>query len=145
MNLISINICRLVPIIYMSWIWLQSAKFNPSSIEHVFYDLDFKVILLIGGTLEFAHLIEFGILYVFLIVAFLTLGPLTKKKEVAALIIAITYSFIDEIHQYYVPYRSFSQIDMVKNLIGIWFFWWLVRRTYYNRNSKLGAFFRGIQ
>ncbi len=135
---------RIAPVFYMIIVWIQSSKFNPSQIEHVFYNLDYKVILLIGTTLELGHLIQFGILYLLLIAAFLTFGDLTKRKERTALIIAITYSFIDETHQYFVPYRSFSIIDMVKNLIGIWFMWWLVRKTYSKGESRLGGLFRGI-
>lgn len=128
----------------MSGIWLQSANFNPSSVEYVFDGMDIRLFLLIGGTLELAHLIEFGILYVLLIAALLTFGPLTNKKEVFAIIIAIIYSFTDEIHQYFVPYRSFSIIDIVKNVVGIWFFWWFIKRTYYKSNSKIGSLFRRI-
>ncbi|MFD2805436.1 VanZ family protein [Litchfieldia salsa] len=106
--------------------------------------MDYRVYLLIGGTLEMAHLIMFGILYLFIVLALLTFGKLTRKKEIYALIIAITYSITDEIHQYYVPYRSFSIIDIVKNLIGIWFFWWLINRSYYNRDSKIGKVFRRV-
>jgi polysaccharide biosynthesis protein VpsQ len=139
------SLLRILPITYIIWIWLQSAHFNPSSIEHVFYDMDYRLYLLIGGTLEMAHLILFGLLYLFIIVALLTFGKLTRKKEMLALILAISYSFIDEIHQYYVPYRSFSIIDMIKNLIGIWFFWWLINKTYYKRDSKIGKIFRRVK
>ena len=135
----------LMPVLYMLWIWLQSSHFNPSSIEHVFYDMDLKLIVFIGGTLELAHLIEFGLLYLFIVVAFLTYGKLTRKKEIISLSIALCYSLIDEFHQLYVPFRSFSLIDIVKNFIGVWVFWLIVHKNYFtNKDTKIGTILKGI-
>jgi VanZ family protein len=136
---------RLLPILYMLFIWLQSSNFNPSKLEYLSDEFSSTVYLLIGGSLEMAHLLEFGILYFLLIVAFLTFGRLSSWKELAALVISISYAFTDEIHQYFVPYRSFSVIDMVKNTIGIWVMWYIVHRKYYkHKQSKFGSFLRGI-
>ncbi len=131
--------------IYLSFIWLQSSYFNPSKLEYLSKEISYKVYVMIGATLELAHLIEFGILYFMIISVSLTFGRLTLKKEVIALAISLMYAAIDEIHQYYVPYRSFSAIDMVKNTIGVWVIWYLVRRKYYsNKQTRIGSFLKGI-
>jgi hypothetical protein len=139
------SILRLLPFLYMFLIWQQSSNFNPSKLEHFSVELNSTVFLLVGGALEMAHLLEFGILYLLLIVAFLTFGELSSRKEYTALAISLCYAFIDEIHQYFVPYRSFSIIDMIKNTVGIWAMWYIVHRKYYKyRQSRFGSFLRGI-
>ncbi|WP_456277328.1 VanZ family protein [Bacillus sp. AK128] len=136
-------ILLLVPIVYMAFIWYQSAKFNPSLYEH--YWTNSYIFLIFGATLELAHLIEFGILYFLIIIAFLSFGRLTTKKEIFALVVSLVFAASDEIHQYFVPYRSFSIFDMVKNTIGVWVVWFLIRRRYYSQKpSRIGNFLRGI-
>lgn len=133
----------LLPIMYMTWIWYQSATFNPSQYEH--YWTNSYIFLLFGAALELAHLIEFGILYLLIIVVFLSFGNLTRNKEIIAIVLSLLFAASDEIHQYFVPYRSFSLIDMIKNTIGIWGVWFLVRRRYYSQKpTKLGNFLRNI-
>ncbi|WP_246943844.1 VanZ family protein [Bacillus pinisoli] len=133
----------ILPILYIILIWHQSANFNPSLYEH--YWTNSYIFLIFGATLELAHLIEFGILYFLIILAFLSFGKLTTTKEIFALVFSLLYAASDEIHQYFVPYRSFSIIDMVKNTIGIWVVWYLVRRRYYSQKpTKFGNFLRGI-
>jgi polysaccharide biosynthesis protein VpsQ len=134
-----------LPIVYMLFIWLQSSKFNPSQLEYLYPTINPMIFLMIGGTLELAHLIQFGILYLLIILAFLTYGELTTKKEIIAFLIAGLYGLFDEIHQYYVPYRSFSTIDIIKDIIGVIFFWYIIHKSYYNnRHSKIGLLLKRI-
>ncbi|QOR65455.1 VanZ family protein [Cytobacillus suaedae] len=138
-------IIRLLPILYMTFIWLQSSKFNPSQLEYLYPTIHPVVFLMIGGTLELAHLIQFGILYLLIVLAFLTYGELTTKKEIIALVIASLYGVIDEIHQYFVPYRSFSTIDIIKDIIGAVFFWYIIHKVYFkSKDSKIGLLLKRI-
>lgn len=132
-----------LPILYMAIIWLQSSHFNPESVFALLSHISKSTILLIGAGLELAHFFEFGLLYFFLILLFLTFGNLDSKKEIIAASIAITYGLIDEIHQYFVPFRSYSYFDLLKNCIGVWIVWYVVHKNYY-KSSWLGTSLRKI-
>ncbi|WP_078428885.1 VanZ family protein [Alkalihalobacterium alkalinitrilicum] len=75
----------------------------------------------------------------FIILAFLTFGELQRKKEQFAFLVAVSYGVIDEVHQYYVPFRSFGFDDISKMLL-----WVIVRRSYNRRNATFGSFLRKI-
>jgi polysaccharide biosynthesis protein VpsQ len=126
----------ILPLIYMWLIWLQSSSFNPESIYLLTYKMDEQIFLMIGMVLEFGHLFEFGILYFLLIMMILSYGRLTKQKEWFCLLVAASYGLIDEVHQIYVPYRSFSFVDLLKNLIGIAVVWYIVHQSYFVRRSS---------
>ncbi|MDZ5473303.1 VanZ family protein [Bacillus sp. 31A1R] len=130
----------------MAIIWLQSHYFNPGQIAQIIIiELPQIVFVLIGITFELLHLVEFGLLYFLFIMVFLTFGRLNSKKEIVALVITLVYSFVDETHQYFVPHRSFSIVDMIKNVIGIIVVWYLVRRSYYaSKYNKLGLMLNGF-
>ncbi len=129
----------ITPFLYMVFIWLQSSYFNPESVAEMTTKIDMKVILAIGIGFELTHLFMFGLLYLFIILAFLSNGKIKKWHNLAAVLIAILYSAVDEIHQIYVPFRSFSIVDLIKDGIGIMVFWWLVQKTYFgNRDSYIG-------
>jgi polysaccharide biosynthesis protein VpsQ len=126
----------ILPFIYMWLIWLQSSHFNPESLYEFSYRIDERILLMIGMILEFGHLFEFGILYFLLIIMILSNGNLNRQKEFFCFIIAAIYGLIDEIHQIYVPYRSFSLLDLLKNIIGVIVIWYLIYRSYFvKRNS----------
>ncbi|WP_412965900.1 VanZ family protein [Fredinandcohnia sp. 179-A 10B2 NHS] len=129
----------------MFWIWVQSSTFNPSSFEGMHSKIGIPVFLFLGAILEIGHLFEFAILYFLLIIAFLTFGNLNIQKEIGAFLIAFLYGVLDEIHQYYVPFRSTSTFDLVKNTIGIIVISYIIHRSYYkNIYSKLGGLLRRI-
>lgn len=129
----------------MGVIWYQSSKFNPSSIEHIFYGVNPVILYSMGVVLELAHLIEFGILYLLVLIALLSFGDLTGNKEKFAIIITVVYASVDEIHQIFIPYRSFSLIDMLKNVVGLWVFWFVIHRSYYGKKStKVKSFLHGV-
>jgi polysaccharide biosynthesis protein VpsQ len=117
----------LITISYMVLIWLQSSHFNPEILYYTSLTLDLRIILLAGLLLESLHLIEFGILYILIILFQLSFGYLSRLKELTAIIISFLYSVTDEVHQLFVPFRSFSVGDLIKNLIGILLMWMLVR------------------
>lgn len=129
----------------MSFIWIQSSYFDPESLVGFSSSLSQSVFLLIGAALEFAHLFQFGLLYLLIVIIFLSFGRLRTWQEVTATVIALAYGIVDEIHQLYVPFRSFSLGDLVKDTIGIVVFWWVVHRSYFHKkSSKLGRWLRSV-
>ncbi|MFX0083863.1 MAG: VanZ family protein [Candidatus Hodarchaeota archaeon] len=70
------------------------------------------------------HICEFGVLS-FLI--FFGLYP--KVKSICLISLSILYAFLNEIHQYFVPYRYFDIYDIVLDIVGVivgyfaFFFW----------------------
>lgn len=132
-------------LIYMSLIWIQSSHFDPESLTPISSTLNKTIYLLIGASLEFAHLFQFGLLYLCIILVFLSFGPLKRWQEVIGVIIAIAYGIVDEVHQLYVPFRSFSVIDLLKDGIGVVTFWWLIHRSYFHKkNSRVGQLLRSV-
>jgi polysaccharide biosynthesis protein VpsQ len=117
-------------------IWLQSSHFNPESIYELTYKIDERILLMIGMALELGHLFEFGILYFFLILMILSYGGLTNRKENLCIFFAASYGLLDEIHQIYVPYRSFSLLDLLKNILGILFIHYVIHKSYFNNRKS---------
>jgi polysaccharide biosynthesis protein VpsQ len=120
----------------MVLIWLQSSYFNPEELYYTSLTLDPLIVLLAGLLLESLHLIEFGILYILIILFQLSFGSLNRRKEVAAIILSFLYSVTDEVHQLFVPFRSFSVGDLIKNFIGILLMWMLVRYLNKRKSKK---------
>lgn len=130
---------------YMAFIWIQSSYFDPESLVGFSSSLSKSIFLLLGATLEFAHLFQFGLLYLCIVMVFLSFGRLRTWQEVIAAVIALAYGIVDEIHQLYVPFRSFSVVDLVKDAIGIIVFWWIVHRNYfYKGDSKISRWLRKV-
>lgn len=113
-------IVRISPFLYMGLIWYLSSHPSDAIIDT---GLSFD-----GLLKESLHLIEFAILYVLLILCFSTFGRLTNRMNNLAAIWAIAYGFIDEFHQYFVPSRSATVIDLVKDTIGVLIVWYFVKR-----------------
>lgn len=135
----------LITIGYMFMIWIQSSHFNPESLSPISSTFNKTVFLIIGASLEFAHLFQFGLLYFFIILVCLSFGPLKRWQEVTAVIIALSYGIVDEVHQLFVPFRSFSIGDLVKDTIGILVSWWIIHRNYFNKDeSKIGRWLKCI-
>lgn len=87
---------------------------------------------------------EFGILYLFLVGAVLTTGRFLAGVNVACAVIAAMYGVVDEIHQYFVPYRSATVNDVVKDVIGVLVAYYFVRRAYRKHEfRKIRLFFAG--
>lgn len=121
-------IIRLFPLAYMGLIWFLSN--NPSdAVVHTgwYYETSIK---------EGLHLFEFGMLYLFLVLALLSWGRLNHKSNFQAALFAVFYGLTDELHQYFVPARSCSVIDFTKDLIGVTVAWYFVSRAYNVPDSK---------
>ncbi len=131
----------------MIFIWLQSSYFNPGLIvESSSYTINNSLVLIIGICLELTHLFEFGILYFLLFLAFLSFGEIGKLKNRIAIFISLLYGLIDEIHQIYVPFRSFSLDDLIKDAIGILVIWWIVRKhNFLCQTTRLGLFLKKVE
>jgi VanZ family protein len=84
----------------------------------------------------FLHMGEFGLLIMLLMFAFYK-----KINTIILLSISVLYGFIDEIHQYFIPYRWFDANDILCDTIGsflglIGFFILLLIYNYFlNRKS----------
>lgn len=130
---------RCLPLIYMYIIWYQSSTFRPQTLTEI------PSLSSMGVLFEYSHLVMFAILYLLLILALLTYGELTVKKELTALLITVLYSVIDEVHQHYVPYRSATLSDLLKNFIGIYLAWLVIHYYYFkSQDSTIGSVLKKI-
>ena len=124
------------PFLYMALIWYMSS--NPDDMiirmEHDQFDRIFK---------ESLHLIEFAILYVLFVLALLAHNRLTYTASFIAAMVAGFYGLTDEIHQSFVPYRSATLIDAVKDLLGVAVCLAIVNRTYFK--NKTHPISRGME
>ncbi len=136
-------VLTIFPLLYMYLIWLQTSHFDPESVSDLKHVLNPYIILAIGAALELGHFFEFGILYFLLIMAFLSYGHLKKWLEIIVVIISLTYGLVDEIHQIFVPFRSFSIFDLVKNAVGVFVVAGFIHQKYFNnKRSRFGLFLR---
>ncbi|MCA1032080.1 VanZ family protein [Bacillus timonensis] len=115
---------KLAPFLYMTLIWVLSSLPQDAVIKTPFsFD---------GMLKESLHLVEFAILYCLFVLYFLVDRKLTTITNKFAALIAISYGFIDEFHQYFVPYRSATMIDLVKDTLGVLIVYYLVNRYYFS-------------
>ncbi|MBM7577927.1 VanZ family protein [Jeotgalibacillus terrae] len=128
-----------LPLMYMILVWVLS------SLPHN------AVVDLPSGSFdrllkESLHLIEFGILHFLFILALLIHGKLTVATHTLAAVFAAFYGFVDEIHQAFVPYRSATIIDAVKDIIGVVFVYLAIQRLYFvKRDSRLRKWFVKVE
>lgn len=124
-------IFRLLPIFYMGLIWVLSSLPHNAVVELPDSSVDrfFK---------ESMHLIEFAILYILFVLAMHTTGTFSKKVNIICALIACLYGVVDEIHQSFVPYRSATLIDAIKDITGVLVAWYFIdRATFHQRFPKL--------
>lgn len=133
MKKLAVFLFSMAPLVYMGIIWLLSSYpadtfvKTPFSFDHILK--------------ESLHLIEFGILYWLFVFALAVHQKLTAKTSLAAAVTAFLYGLCDEIHQYFVPSRSMTLIDLVKDAIGVSASYYIVKIYYFTRNqSKLKTF-----
>ncbi|MDF2037849.1 VanZ family protein [Cytobacillus oceanisediminis] len=127
-------IIRVLPFLYMALIWVLSSMPADALVELPDLAVDRFI-------KESMHLIEFGILYVLLVLAALTAFKLTPGVNILLVILACFYGILDEIHQSFVPYRSATLIDAVKDITGVLVCWYLISRAlFYRKFKKLGKF-----
>ena len=120
-------ILRILPLFYMGAIWVMSSLPSNHFVELPDSALDRTI-------KESLHLIEFAILYVLLVLAFLTRrSHFTMGLNVLCAVLAGLYGLTDEIHQSFYAYRSASWFDLVKDVTGILVCFYFIR----------GALFKG--
>ncbi|MRX74384.1 hypothetical protein GJU40_19885 [Bacillus lacus] len=95
---------------------------------------------------ESLHLIEFAILYWLIAFAFAVNGKWNSSMSVAAAVISILYGLSDEIHQAFVPYRSATVIDFVKDTIGVLVSYYMMKVTYFaDSKSKISKLMHTLE
>jgi len=122
----------ILPFLYMVLIWTLSSMPHDTVLRLPSNSVDqfFK---------ESLHVIEFGILHGLFILALLVHGKLTVTTHLVAAVFASFYGFLDEIHQAFVPSRSATVIDAVKDLIGVIAVYLIVQRAYFvNKEGYIG-------
>ncbi|MCM3090785.1 MULTISPECIES: VanZ family protein [unclassified Cytobacillus] len=125
-------ILRVLPLLYMALIWVLSSMPADAVVELPDLAVDRFI-------KESMHLIEFGILYVLLVLAALTAGKLTPGVNILLALFACFYGIIDEIHQSFVPFRSATLIDAVKDMTGVAVCWYFISRAlFYGKFKRLG-------
>lgn len=130
-------VVRLLPFAYMLLVWILSSLPHNAVVELPDSSVDrfFK---------ESMHLVEFAILYLLLVVAVLTSGRFSRGLSMVCAGIAIGYGLLDEFHQSFVPYRSATVIDFVKDTIGVLVAYYFVMRGYRNHGFRwFSGFFAG--
>ena len=77
------------------------------------------------------HFTAFSYLSLFLLIT-LTKGKPSKPLIFLAILIALTYSISDEIHQYFIPGRASAIKDIITNSLGIL----ITSLAYYNYSNN---------
>lgn len=127
---------RILPLGYMAFIWYLSSQSSGAVVNFSFYDSLIK---------ESLHLVEFALLYALLVLALLTWGELSPRGNKIALVIAVLYALLDEFHQYFVPSRSATVTDLIKDFLGIAVVWYLIKKNYFAQQpTRLGGWLRKI-
>ncbi len=123
---------RVLPIMYMMAIWVMSSMSSDAIVELPDSQWDAFI-------KESLHLVEFGILYILLALALLTMRGLSAKTNGVLILISSLYGLTDEIHQFFVPYRSATVIDLVKDIIGVLVASWILYGAYQKKRfPRLG-------
>jgi len=68
---------------------------------------------------KFLHLIEFAVLGFFLSLGFYLLKTSFKRKFFWVFCIGSLLAVLDELHQFFVPYRTMDALDMAADVTGI--------------------------
>ncbi|MCU9613290.1 VanZ family protein [Caldibacillus lycopersici] len=127
---------KLAPVLYMGLIWTLSSFPSDAVVTFNVADTIIK---------ESLHLIEFAILYVLLVLFFLVDGKLTKRINLSIALFACFYGLLDEIHQYFVPSRTSTVIDLIKDVTGVAICYWVVYRGYLLKKNTFGNFLASIE
>ncbi|WP_121663854.1 VanZ family protein [Metabacillus litoralis] len=118
-------IFTLLPLLYMALIWTLSS-FPADAIVNTPFSFDTLL-------KESLHLIEFAILYWLIAFAFMAHGRWTERTSLIAAAIAILYGLTDEIHQSFVPARSATVIDFVKDTIGVLVSYYIAKKKFFKK------------
>lgn len=127
----------MLPVAYMVFIFILSGMPSNAVVELPDAAIDAFI-------KESLHLVEFAILYALLVLAAFTTGKFSVKANVILAAIAILYGLSDEIHQSFVPYRSATVIDFVKDTIGVLAACYFVNRALAKKRfDRILAYFAG--
>ncbi|NMD70101.1 VanZ family protein [Bacillus sp. DNRA2] len=143
-------IFRILPFAYMVAVWVMSSMPSNAVVELPILSVDRFI-------KESLHLVEFAILFWLFVAAWLTLGAdegegagtgsgtgaktrqrvsFTARVSLILAIVAGAYGIVDEIHQSFVPYRSATVIDAVKDWTGVLVSLYLVRVAYFGDGTR---------
>ncbi|WP_349237093.1 VanZ family protein [Bacillus sp. REN3] len=112
MKRLLVFVLRILPFAYMAAIWIMSSLPDTAVIELPDRGVD-------RFLKESLHLVEFGILYVLFFLGALTVRGFMPLWSFVFMGVSILYGLLDEVHQSFVPYRSATVIDFVKDVIGV--------------------------
>lgn len=130
---------RILPLFYMAAIWIMSSNPADALVELPNQGVDRFI-------KESLHLVEFGILYVLLVLAALSTEGFTPLMSFAFMGVATSYGLVDEIHQSFVPYRSATVIDFIKDVIGVLVASHFIHHAYFSgKFERLGRVLRRIE
>lgn len=94
-----------------------SDKLSSNVIKHTLFVSDIVLKLIHNPIRELMHTLEY------LVFAILVINMLhqfnVKKIMTKTFIISMFYAIFDEIHQYYVPGRTFEILDIILDLVGV--------------------------
>lgn len=126
-----------LPVLYMIAIWIMSGLPHDTIMDLPNNTVDLFV-------KESLHLVEFAILYGLIALAFLANDKLTPFVSLAAAVFASFYGLADEIHQAFVPYRSATLIDAIKDVTGVIIAFLAVKYMYFEQKSRVGRWMAGF-
>jgi VanZ family protein len=110
-----------LPLLYMMMIWRMSSLPSNAYVELPDTNVDRFI-------KESLHLVEFAILYLLFVLAAYFNEKLTATTSLIFAIVACLYGLTDEIHQSFVPARSATLIDLIKDVIGVSVAYYFVRK-----------------
>jgi len=132
-------VIRVLPVLYMGLIWLLSSMPSDAVVALPAEGIDAFI-------KESLHLVEFGLLYLLLFLAGLTFGGFRPVMSFVFMGVAILWGLVDEIHQSFVPARSATVIDFVKDTIGVLVVSHLMHHAYFSGKFKrLGDWLRKFE
>ncbi|AOH57173.1 hypothetical protein ABE28_022745 [Peribacillus muralis] len=105
-------VLTLLPFLYMIAIWIMSG--NPDDMI-----LDLPSSSVDRFIKEALHLVEFAILFILFVSALAANHKLKPGLSLVAALAACLYGVLDEYHQSFIPYRSATLIDIIKDIIGV--------------------------
>ena len=116
-----------LPVILMGMIFLLSSI--PGDVEGGVL----KVITTLEPSLQnLLHIPLFGLLQFLWLRGFASRGTTGAAAIVASFCITLSYGALDELHQYFVPGRYASLLDLGLNLLGVVLgtiaFWWAIQK-----------------
>ncbi|HYK71918.1 MAG TPA: VanZ family protein [Pseudoneobacillus sp.] len=112
-----------LPLIYMGMIWTMSSLPDDTFVELPNSSTDAFI-------KESLHLIEFAILYLLFVLAAYFNGKLTAASNVLFAVLACLYGITDELHQSFVPARSATLIDAVKDITGVAVSYYIIKKRF---------------